>query len=137
MKRFLFFFILLCLAVAIGGYIFYKSYLPGIIAKAIVNDATPTYIPTRIMNKVDELRAPFNKGADEMIAEMKRNNIELNDVLVLVDNANEKEAYNFLTELNQENPQTTNQVFDIAKKHLKADFDVEIFREAFVSNVDM
>lgn len=89
------------------------------------------------MNKVDELRAPVNKRADEMIAEMKRNKIELEEVLELVDNTKEEEADNFLKELNKANPQNADQVFDIAKKHVNADFDVEIFREAFVRNVNM
>jgi hypothetical protein len=137
MKRFFLVLIIVCLVIWAAGYAFYRLYLPDIIAKALVSDDTPSYIPRRIMNKVDELRAPVNKGADQMVAEMKRNNISLAEVLEVVDNTNEDEAYSFLAELNESNPNDPNDVFDIAKKHLKADFDVEIFREPFVKNVNM
>jgi hypothetical protein len=137
MKRFLFFLIITCLILWAGGYFLYRFYLPDLIAKALVADATPTYIPKRLMNRVDELRAPVNKGVDEIIIEMKRNNIPLEDVLELVDQADEEEANLFLEELNAANPQNPDEVFNIAKKHLSADFDVEVFREPFVRNVNM
>lgn len=137
MKRFIFTLIAIGLLLWVGGYIFYRVYLPDLIAKAIVSDTTPQYIPRRLLNKVDELRAPVNKGANEMIVEMKRNHIPLEDVLEVVDKTNEQEAYNFLSALNEADPKDPNEVFDIAKKHLQADFDVEVFREPFIKNVSM
>ena len=137
MKRFLLIVITVGLLLWLGGYLFYRLYLPDLIAKAIVSEESPTYIPRRIMNKVEEFKAPVNKGANEMVVEMKRNDIPLEDVLEVVDETNEDRAYELLEELNKLNPQTPNEVFDIAKKYIEADFDVEVFREPFVKNVSM
>lgn len=137
MKRLLLVIIILGLLVWAGVYIFYRMYLPDLVAKALVSEDTPAYIPRRLMNKVDELRAPVNKGADEMIMEMKRNEIPLDDVLDVIESTSEDEAYEFLKDLNESNPKTPDQVFDIAKEHLKADFDIEVFRKPFVENVSM
>jgi hypothetical protein len=137
MKRFFLVIIVLGILAWIGGYIFYRFYFPEIVARAIVADETPSYIPRRLMNKVDELRMPVNKGADEIIVEMKRNNIALDDVVAVIDNTSEDEAYNFLKELNQAKPNTPDEVFDIAKKYITADFDVEVLRKPFVENVNM
>jgi hypothetical protein len=137
MKRFLLIIIVLGLLGWIGAYIFYRFYLPDILARAIVSSETPSYIPRRLMNRVDELRSPVNKGADEIIAEMKKNDIPLEDVVEVIENTSEDEAFEFLNELNQTNPKTPNEVFDIAKKHIDADFDVEILRKPFIENVNM
>lgn len=137
MKRFLLAVIILGLFVWAGIYIFYRVFLPDLVAKAIVSEQTPAYIPRRLMNRVDELRAPVNKGADEMIKEMKRNEIPLDEVVDVIESTSEDEAYAFLQHLNESNPTTPDQVFDIAKEHLKADFDIEVFRKPFVENVSM
>lgn len=137
MKRFLLVVIILGLLLWGGAYIFYRVYLPDLVAKALVSDETPPYIPRRLMNRVDELRAPVNKGADEMIIEMKKNEIPLDDVVDVIENTTEDEAYEFLKDLNESNPKTPDEVFDIAKEHIRADFDVEVFRKPFVENVSM
>lgn len=137
MKRFLLFIIILGLVGWVSIYIFYRFYFPDIMARAIVSNETPEYIPRRLMNKVDELRAPVNKGADEIVAEMKKNNIALEDVVEVIENTSEDEAFEFLNELNQTRPETPNEVFDIAKKHIEADFDVEILRKPFIENINM
>ncbi|HEY0656333.1 MAG TPA: hypothetical protein VGD65_24540 [Chryseosolibacter sp.] len=137
MKRFLLIVIILGLFLWAGVYIFYRVYLPDLVAKALVADETPSYIPRRIMNKVDELRAPVNKGADEMIIEMKKNEIPLDDVVEVIESTTEDEAYEFLKDLNESQPKTPDEVFDIAKKHVEADFDIEVFRKPFVENVSM
>jgi hypothetical protein len=137
MKRFLLVIIILGLLAWGGIYIFYRVYLPDLVAKAIVSEETPQYIPRRIMNRVDELRAPVNKGADEMILEMKKNDIELTDVVEVIESTSEDEAYEFLQDLNASKPTTPDEVFDIAKQHIEADFDLEVFRKPFVENVSM
>lgn len=137
MKRILFFLLIIGLVLWTGGYLFYRLYLPDLVANAMISDEKPPYIPKRIMNRIDELKAPVNKGVDEMVAEMKRNDVPVEKVLDLVDKADEDTALALLDDLKQQKPKTPDQVFDIAKNHLKADFDVEIFREAFVKNVSM
>lgn len=137
MKRLLLIVIVLGFLGWIGVYIFYRFYFPDMVARAIVSKETPAYIPKRLLNKVDELRIPVNKGAEEIVAEMKKNDIALEEVVEVIENTSEDEAFNFLNELNQANPETPNEVFDIAKKHIDADFDVEILRKPFIENVNM
>jgi hypothetical protein len=137
MKRFFLILITLGIIAWAGGYIFYRFYFPELVASAIMADETPKYIPRRLMNKVDELRMPVNKGVDEIISEMKKREIALEDVVEVIESTSEDEAYNFLNELNQANPKDANAVFDIAKKHIDADFDVELFRKPFVENVSI
>lgn len=137
MKRFFLVIIVLGVLAWAGAYVFYRYYFPNMMARAIVSKETPQYIPRRLMNKVDELRAPVNKGADEIVLEMKKNNIALEDVVQVIDNTSEANAREFLADLNASKPKTPNEVFDIAKKHIHADFDVEILRKPFVENVNM
>lgn len=137
MKRFLFIIIILGLLIWAGSYLFYRYYFPSLVAEALVAEQSPSYIPRRLMNKVDELRKPVNKGADEIILEMKKNDIPLEDVVEVIENTSEDEAYEFLMDLNESNPKTPDEVFDIAKKHIDADFDIEVFRKPFVENVNM
>jgi hypothetical protein len=137
MKRFILILIIICLAIWAGGYLFYRLYLPDIVADAIVSNKTPPYIPRRIMNKVEELRKPVNAGADEIVRQMKKNDIPLEDVVEVIENTSEDDAYALLEELNKANPNTPDEVFDIAKKHIETDFDVEVLRQAFVQNVNM
>ena len=137
MNRFFLVIIVLGVLAWVGAYVFYRYYFPDMMARAIVSKETPQYIPRRLMNKVDELRAPVNKGADEIVREMKKNNIALEDVVRVIEHTSEEDAREFLADLNTSRPKTPNEVFDIAKKHIHADFDVEILRKPFVENVNM
>ena len=116
MKRFFLVIIVLGVLAWVGAYVFYRYYFPDMMARAIVSNETPQYIPRRLMNKVDELRAPVNKGADEIVREMKKNNIALEDVVQVIDKTTEEDAREFLVDLNTSKPKTPNEVFDIAKK---------------------
>lgn len=73
MKRFFLVIIVLGVLAWVGAYVFYRYYFPDMMARAIVSNETPQYIPRRLMNKVDELRAPVNKGADEIVREHFKN----------------------------------------------------------------
>ena len=129
---------LLILAVlGAGGYLLYRSVVPQIIARAVVADSLPGYIPKRLQTKVDAIRMPLNKGAEAMLRKMHSSDIPVDQVLEVVDNISEKEAYAFLDDLNASRPASTNEVFDLAKKHFSADFDLEVFREPFNKHFEM
>ena len=119
------------------GYLLYRSLVRQIIARAVVADSLPGYIPKRLQTKVDAIRMPLNKGAEAMLRKMHSSDISVDQVLEVVDNISEKEAYAFLDDLNQKRPATTNEVFDLAKKHFSADFDLEVFREPFNTHFEI
>ena len=129
--------ILFIAALIAGAWIIYRSLVPQIIASAVVSDSLPAYIPGRFQTRVNAIRKPLTKGTEAMLETMRSSDIEMEQVLKSVDRISEEDAYAFLDELNNTKPTSTNQVFDIAKKHFSADFDPEVFREPFNKHFKM
>jgi len=135
MKKFLI--IGLLAIVAYGGYYVYRIVMPNVIAHAVVSESIPAYIPKRLKMKVEEIRAPINKGTEAMLETMHESDIPLDQVLDAVDNITEEQAETFLEEVNNTKPSNTNEVFDLARKHFPTDFDAEVFREPFNEYFEM
>ena len=130
--------ILLILAsVGAGVYVLYRNVVPKMIAQAVVSDSLPGYIPKRLKTRVEAIKTPINKGADAMIQTMHKSNIPVETILETVDNVTEEQAYAFLDEVNEIQPSSTNEVFDLAKKHFPAEFDPEPFRQPFNQHFSM
>lgn len=137
MKRFLLISALILICVSIGGYYLYRIMMPKIIAEAMVSESMPEYIPKRLQPRVEAIRKPLNKGTQAMIERMHDSEISLEDVLRAVDNITEDQTYAFLDEIDQISPTSTDEVFDVAKKHFRTDFDAEVFREPFKKHFEM
>ena len=120
-----------------GGYLLYRSYMTDIIARAVVSDSLPPYIPKRLQTRIEIIRKPLNKGTEAMLQKMHASRIPLDRVLEAVDKTTEDDANAFLDELNNTQLLNSDQVFDIAKKHFPADFDVEVFRGPFKEHFQM
>ena len=131
MKRFLIAALLVIGLLAAGGYILYRKVMPHLVAKAVTSHSLPGYIPKRLKNRVEAIRKPINKGTEAIIEKMHDADITLEDVLLAVDNISEEEAYAFLDEFNETDHTSPDDVFDVAKKHFKTSFDLEVFREPF------
>lgn len=127
---------LTCL-LAVTAFYFYTHYFADFVAEAVVADQLPSYIPKRMQAKIQALSKPINEGAEAMLVEMDSSDIPMEKVLSVIDRTNEKKAYSILDEINSMQPQTTDEVFDIAKRHVSTDFDIEIFRQPFNDHVDM
>jgi hypothetical protein len=123
--------ILVISLVAAGGYLLYRFLMPDLIAKAMVSESLPGYIPKRLQSKIEKIRKPLNKGTEAMLQTMHASNIPVDQLLNAVENITEEQAYAFLDELNETEPTTTDEVFDVAKKHFSTNFDLEVFREQF------
>lgn len=130
------FLIILAILVA-GGYYIYQAMIPKIVAKAVISDSASVYIPKRFRRHVEEIRKPLNRGTEAMINKMHAAELPLEEVIQAVDDITEEQAYAFIDEMNQRQPTTTDQVFDLAVKHFPTDFDPEIFREPFNDHFDM
>lgn len=137
MKKVILSAILIVSVLSIGGYFLYRFYITDFIAEAIVSESLPGYIPKRIQNKIEEIRAPLNKGTEGMLKNMRASHISMDQVLEVVDKTTEEQAYALLNELNKIKPKNTNEVFDVAKKHFTTDFDVEVFRKTFNDHIEM
>jgi len=125
------------ISVLVGGYYLYRTTLPDLVAKAVVSESLPDYIPKRIQIKIQAISVPLNKGTEAVIEEMHSSNIPMKEILSVVDKTTEEEAYRMLDEINSTRPETTNEVFDVGKKYISADFDVEIFRKHFNDHLSM
>lgn len=137
MKRTFLIGLLMIATVAAGGYYIYKAIMPGIIAEAVTSDSLPEYIPKRLHTRVEAIRKPINKGTGAMIETMHESNIPLEMVLAAIDDVTEEQAYGFLDEINRVNPSSTDEVFNVAKKHFPTGFDPEVFREPFKKHFQM
>lgn len=123
--------VLIVAVLGIAGYALYRSVMPELIAGAAVSDSLPSYIPKRLKARIESIRSPINKGTEAMIKQMHASEIPLKKVLQTVDNITEEQAYAFLDEVTRTQPETTDEVFDIAIKYFPAEFDPEVFRKPF------
>ena len=127
---------LLALAVvSFGGYYLYKTFITDMIAKTVTADSLPDYIPKRIQSRIEGIGAPINKGAEAMLRQMHTSGIPMEDILAVIDATTEEQIYALVDELNTVRPKTTDEVFTIAKKHLRTNFDPEVFRKPFNDHV--
>jgi hypothetical protein len=120
-----------------AGYSLYRYYFADFIANAIVKESLPAFVPKRMQNKMKEISAPLNNSTEAMLQKMHDSDIPIDRVVKAIDNTTEEQAYDLLDDLNQAKPKNTNEVFDIAKRHLAADFDIEPFRKPFNDHVGM
>ncbi|HYC84993.1 MAG TPA: hypothetical protein VEB86_07215 [Chryseosolibacter sp.] len=137
MKKFVIVVVVLFAAAAAGAFVFYKVYLPELVASAIVNDQEPGYMPDYVQTKIRKYRTPVNQAAEDVIRHADRSNISMDQILRTIDNTKEEHVNAALAELSDRDVKNTNQVFDIFKKHIPADFDVEPLREPFNDHVSM
>ncbi len=124
-------------ALTAAGYLLYRYYFPALVAKAIVSETLPGYLPESLQTKIKSVQQKANESAEDLVQQIRTEKIPLEKVLTLIDNTTEEEAYRFLDDINLKKPQTTDEVFNIAKDHFKADFDFEILRKPFNENVSL
>jgi hypothetical protein len=122
---------------AIAMFVWYKQYFPKMVAEAVVAEELPAYLPRHVRMKIDEFRLPVNASAEKMIEKIHTENIPFEKVIETIDNATEEQTDAFIDELAATKITSTDQVFDIGKKHFPVDYDVEAFREPFNQNVDL
>lgn len=130
-------YLLLLAGLLVAGYLVYRSEVPDMVAKAVVSDSLPPYIPKRIQSRIQQISVPLNEGTEAVILEMRTQGIPTKKLMVTIDQTSEDDVNRFLDELNQQEPDNIHQVFDIAKKHIDTDFDPEVLREAFTDHVNM
>ncbi|HYF67526.1 MAG TPA: hypothetical protein VD884_05285 [Ohtaekwangia sp.] len=129
--------IVVVLILAVAGYLGYEAFFPKLIAHSITAEESPAWMPNSVDTKIKKIRKPVNEMASAVIKHAHKSNVSIEDVLKAIDEAKEEQAYALLEELNKTEIQSTDQVFNMAKKHFPVDFDVEIFRETFNKKVTL
>lgn len=122
--------------IGLAGYIAYEVYLPKMIAQSITSEPAP-FMPAEIQERIEKIRKPVNEGADVVVETVHKSGVTMAEILKAIDEAEEEQANAFLDELNRSKLESSNQVFNIAKKHFPVDFDVEIFRKPFNDKVSL
>ena len=137
MKKIIVFVVLTAFVSGAGGYYLYRLYFTDLVADALMSESLPAYLPQRLKDKMEAVAVPLNLGAEAVIREMKTSRISMDQVLTSVDKISEEQANALLDDLKRSKPKTTDAVFDLAKKHIAPDFDIEIFRKPFNDYVTM
>lgn len=135
MKKFLLFIIIGGVILYAAGYFFYREYLPGIMADAIVDEQKPSYLPKRLQTRLDAMSEPINQGTENIIFELKKANVEMDEVYQAIDDVSEEEMDLMLEDLSEKKKITSDEAFDVLKKHIQTSFDLEQFRNTFTENV--
>ncbi|HYG00975.1 MAG TPA: hypothetical protein VD927_00960 [Chryseosolibacter sp.] len=137
MKKLLGWILAILIIFAIAGIVLYKYYLPQMIAEVVVAEETPAYVPKAIQQRVTKYKAPLSKAATDVVREIHESDVSLDQVFHAIDQAEEHDIHMALAELRKAELKKPNDAFNIAKKYIKADFDVEVLREPFNKHVDM
>src|SRR5687768_5962256 len=100
MRKFALFLLTLIVIIGVGAFIFYKFYLPDMVAEALIKDETPSYVPVAVKNKLEKFKAPMNKASEDVIAQMHESNLSLDQILKAIDETEEQDVHAALYELN-------------------------------------
>jgi hypothetical protein len=138
MKKLFISLLIVATLLGIAGFVVYKFYMADLIADAVVsNEDVPAFVPEKIKTKINKYKTPINYGAEEVIKKMHDSKITIEQILKAIDEVPEEQAYSMLEELKTTKIRSSDQVFDMAKKHFPVDFDVEVFRKPFNEKADI
>jgi hypothetical protein len=138
MKKFLIWVLSIIIIGALLAYGFYRFYLPDVVVNAITSgDELPDYLPENVRNKIAPYKETVNKSADQVIRELHERNIPVTEAIEAINQVNPEHIMEAVAEINTQNIRTTDEAFDIIKKHFPAEFDMEALREPFNDNVNM
>lgn len=138
MKKILGWILAVVLILAIGGTLLYKFYLPQMIAEAVITDgASPAYVPKVVERQISRYKVPISNAATDIVKSMRASDITMDQVFEAIDKTEPQHIQMAFDELQKADLKTPDDAFNIFKKHINADFDVELLREPFTKNVNM
>jgi hypothetical protein len=137
MKKLLWVILILAITFCVAGFVFYKLYLPALVADVLTKAETPSYVPAFVQNKIEKYKVPINKGAGDFVTELHRQNVPVQEVINTIDETSEEEIEAALNELKDQDIKTTDEAFDIIVRHVNSEMNLEIFRAPFKRNVEV
>ena len=130
--------IVILATITLIGYVLYKQYAPTIIANELLRETEPAFLPKKISEKIKKVKTQTNQLSKDVIKDIHASNITLDQLLKAIDEVTENKANLLLDDLNRLGEiKSSDQVFDLAKKHFPVDFDVELLREPFRKKADV
>ncbi len=126
------------LSLGVAGLLLYKKIIAYTISNAIVKEEEPSPLLGSYGTEVRKFRAPINKASEQIIYKLDSLHIPFESFLTAVDNADKTEILQTLDAINEQKPETPNEVFNIVKKNMTVkEFDIELFRKPFLRYASM
>ena len=110
----------------------YRFYLPTMIAETLTSDHAPLFVPDAMQEEVAKLKTSVDREIKKLPVFLKQYNIEYKDLITIIDRARPRDLMSAYREIASTRITSTNQVFNIGKKHIKIKgYDLEVFRRPF------
>ncbi|MBX2966263.1 MAG: hypothetical protein KF845_08975 [Cyclobacteriaceae bacterium] len=130
--------LIILISALVISYIVYKRYAPEIIANELLKETEPAFLPKKVTEKIKEVKVQTNHLSVGIIKDIHKSNITLDQILKSLDEVTEDKADLLLYEINNLGQlKSSDQVFDLIKKHFPADYDIESLREPFRDKADV
>jgi len=124
--------------VAVTAYLGYRYYVPKAIAEAISSEEGSSIMPEKVQKKVKDFKVKVDENIEKLPELMEDVKIEYEDLLVIIDELDADEFFIAYDELKLREWDTTDDVFNIALKHISLEgYDLEKFRNTFNSNASV
>jgi hypothetical protein len=138
MKKILIIVVLLLAVIAGGLWYGYYRVLPKMVGQAIVEGTEPSVLPKVYQQKIHRMTKPVNRASEKIIHEIDSLHIPFEAIIRLIDETDNQTVVKMITELNEENPSTPAQIFNIVKKNVPSpEFDLELLRKPFLKYATM
>lgn len=110
----------------------YKYYAPKALAKALTSEETLSIVPRNIKVEVEAIKEEVDENISKLPVLMKKSALEYEDLTEIIDEVQTDQLLDAFEELKSKDWKTTNEVFDIGKKHIDLEnHDLEKFRQLF------
>ncbi len=124
---------LLLVLATLGCFIFYRFYMPKMVATTIISDEPPpSILPEKVKKTIVKARVELDKQMEDVPVKLEQLGLTFNDVIYIVEVADADQIEAAIEELQSTELKSVDEVFDIGLKHVKVDgYDLSIFREVF------
>ncbi|MEM7550912.1 MAG: hypothetical protein AAF363_14610 [Bacteroidota bacterium] len=136
MKRILIIGIVLLLLVVGVSWYYYEKQLPKVVAKAIIKNKYPVYIPEKIQGKIVKVSDTLNAKVENFLVTTDTIGISINEILKIIDEVKEEDVRKTISIIQNQDIKSVEEVFDIAVENIPIkSFNVELLREPFINNI--
>ncbi len=133
MKKVLTVLLVLLVLATLGSLIFYRFYMPKMVATTITSDEPPpSILPEKVKKTIIKARVELDKQMTDVPVKLEQLGLTFDDVIDIVEVVDTDQIEAAIEELQSTELKSVDQAFDIGLKHVNVDgYDLSIFREVF------
>ena len=121
--------------VVIAMWLLYIFYVPRMVARAIVKNAPPSYLPGAYKDQIKRLHTPVNLWGEKLIVEADSLGISLDDMLKAIDNVNTDEVIKVYDKIKDKKVTHSKKVFDLIRQDIAVEeIDLDLLEPAFLKH---